>query len=139
MAKTAKNESKAVATITEPAEHIWLAGLGAMATAEEQGSKLFESLMKKGKVVQKHNTARLDDLKDRVKDLRSMPGNAMEKINENVDSGMAAVLHRLGVPTKREIGALTRRVEELTRSLEKKKATKARLDRRRSHRAKAAV
>ncbi len=124
MAKLTKVTGKGL-PLREPAEQIWLAGLGAFAMAEEEGSKLFATLVKKGRVLQKTNMAKLDSrlaaVRDKVDELSDVPGQAMEKVNDRFDAGMALVLHRLGVPTKREIGTLTRRVEELTRTLETKR------------------
>lgn len=128
MAKLTKVTGRGLA-LREPAERIWLAGLGAFAMAEEEGSKLFATLVKKGRVLQKTNTARLDarmegvreGVMERIDTLREIPDAAMERINGRVDATMTSVLHRFGVPTKREIGTLTRRVEELTRTLEEKK------------------
>jgi poly(hydroxyalkanoate) granule-associated protein len=45
-------------------EQVWLAGLGALALTEEEGSKFFHSLVKKGEVVEKKSKARLDDVVD---------------------------------------------------------------------------
>jgi hypothetical protein len=39
-------------TIRDSAHVIWLAGLGAFAKAQQEGSKLFDSLVKEGEVVQ---------------------------------------------------------------------------------------
>lgn len=124
MAKLTKVTGKGLA-LREPAERIWLAGLGAFAMAEEEGSKLFSTLVKKGKVIQKASTAKLDErmegVRERLAGLREIPDATMERINGRVDATMTSVLHRFGVPTKREIGTLTRKVEELTRSLEDKR------------------
>lgn len=123
-----KKDTGALATLTEPAQQIWLAGLGAFAMAGAEGGRLFELLVKKGRAVEKANLARFDDMKgtvtEKVEDLRALPGTAVDRISHTVDTGMASVLHRLGVPTKKEIGTLTRRVEELARSLEHKPAAR---------------
>lgn len=121
-----KKETGTIVALTEPAQQIWLAGLGAFALAGDEGGKLFTALVKKGRAVEKANLARLDDLMgavtEKVQDIKAIPANAVEKISDGFDTGVATVLHRLGVPTKREIGTLTRRVEELARTLDKKPA-----------------
>jgi polyhydroxyalkanoate synthesis regulator phasin len=40
-----------------------------------------------------------------------------------IESGMTSAMHRLGVPTRKEIATLTKRVEELTRVVAKSKGT----------------
>ena len=119
-----KKETGTIVALTEPAQQIWLAGLGAFALAGDEGAKLFTALVKKGRAVEKANLARLDDLMgamtDKVEEIKAIPGATVEKLSDGFDSGVATVLHKLGVPTKREIGTLTRRVEELARTLDRK-------------------
>ncbi len=119
MAKVTKTSGRML-TLREPAQQIWLAGLGAFAMAEEEGSKLFSNLVKKGKTLEKANLARLEKVRTRVDELRAMPADTMSRLGGGFDTGVEAVLDRLGVPTKKEIGALTRRVEALTKALEKR-------------------
>lgn len=126
MAKLTKVTGRGLA-LREPAERIWLAGLGAFAMAEEEGSKLFTTLVKKGRVLQKASTAKLDarmeGVRERLEGLREIPEATIDRLNGRIDASMTSVLHRFGVPTKREIGTLTRRVEELTKSLEHRNRT----------------
>ncbi len=100
------------------AHDIWLAGLGALALAEEEGGRLFRSLVKKGAGTEALGKQRFERLIAKVKPMREDAGLALHRMGAGVDSSMAAVLHRLGVPTRREIQGLTKRVEELTHSLE---------------------
>jgi poly(hydroxyalkanoate) granule-associated protein len=101
--------------IRRSAQQIWLAGLGAFALAGEEGGKLFSSLVKKGAGIEKHNKARLEKVFARVGRVREDAGRALGRIGNPLDSGMTVALHQLGVPTRREIVTLTKRVEELTR------------------------
>ena len=48
MARTTR--STTALTVKDNAQHIWLAGLGALATAGEEGSRVFEDLVEKGEV-----------------------------------------------------------------------------------------
>lgn len=116
--------NKDLLPLTEPAQRIWLAGLGAFAMAGEEGGKLFETLVRKGRTLEKANLARLDTamgtVEERLETLRALPATTAERISDGFEGGVATVLHRLGVPTKREIGTLTRRVEELSKNLTRK-------------------
>lgn len=131
MSKVTKtNGGRSLTTLPEPAREIWFAGLGAVAVAEKEGGKFFRQLVSEGKRFEKTNLARMEKGFDnvlttvnaRVEDVRAIPVAAMHRVTGVMDDSMTAVLHRLGVPTKREISVLTRRVEELTRSLEAKPA-----------------
>jgi poly(hydroxyalkanoate) granule-associated protein len=101
--------------IRRSAQQIWLAGLGAFALAGEEGGKLFTALVKKGAGIEKHNKARLEKVFSRVGRVREDAGRALGRIGNPLDSGMSVALHQLGVPTRKEIVTLTKRVEELTR------------------------
>ncbi len=116
-----KTIKKAGPKVKESAQAIWLAGLGALATAGDEGNKIFHQLVKRGESVDKANRSSMKRLAGKVGDLRddasSMLGN---KVRKPLDKGMATALHRLGVPTRSEILELTKRVEALTRGDEKK-------------------
>jgi poly(hydroxyalkanoate) granule-associated protein len=108
-----------VKELRQPVEQIWLAGLGALALTEEEGGKLFKSLVKRGKGFEKITRNRLEDAFEAT---RAVPGNAMARIEEGVSDTFSGVLRRLGVPSRREINSLTRRVEGLATTLEKRTA-----------------
>lgn len=142
--KSATDEIKS--EIQANASKVWLAGLGALATAEEEGGKLFRGLVKKGEQYEKKGLSQIDKLRDQVEHLagvaRKRVGSfaeeakeraegAWSKVEETVeekaeaveerwDEKVHGVLRRVGVPSRGEIASLTRRVEELTRLVEKK-------------------
>lgn len=124
MKKTRKNLEPR--TIRRSAQQIWLAGLGAFALAGEEGGKLFGSLVKKGQGVEKLNKSRLEKVFSRVERVgervRDNAGRAISRIGNPFDTGMSAALHQIGVPTRKEIVTLTKRVEELTRVVARSKA-----------------
>ena len=100
---------------TETAQKIWLAGLGALAVAEEEGSKLFKNLVTKGK-----QTGDWADMPERaVNETKGKIKTAATKIEAEVDDKVQMVLHRFGVPTRTEIESLSKRVEALTKTLGK--------------------
>ena len=103
--------------LRDSVEQVWLAGLGALALTEEEGSRFFRSLVKRGEGFERRTKARL------VKAMaaaREAPGSAMTRVEVGFDGAMSGALHRLGVPTQREITNLTRRVEGLASALERR-------------------
>lgn len=111
------------------AQQIWLAGLGAFALAEEEGGKLFGSLVRRGHGVERLNKARFDKVFARIEKardrVRENADRAITRIGNPFDAGMTAALHQFGVPTRKEIVTLTKRVEELTRVVARSKGKKA--------------
>lgn len=100
---------------------IWLAGLGAFARAEEEGSRFFDTLVDIGRSLessaQDKSESRVEEIKERV---RSRTGETMDKMEEAFDDRLNKALSRLGIPNKREVEALEQRVRELTAALEEK-------------------
>lgn len=100
--------------IADAAQKMWLAGLGVVTLAQEEGGKLFDTLVDAGKQVEKampSPTAALKGASDGAEQVWA-------KFQEMVDAQITAALHRLGVPTKDEIDRLTERIEQLTDSIE---------------------
>jgi len=123
--------------VKETANKVWLAGLGAVAMAEEEGGKLLKGLVAKGKELEETGRERLGEAREKVEsmadaakervesatsDVRGRAGELWGKLEGEWDERMARTLKRFGVPTRDEISRLTRRIEELTRLVEKKSA-----------------
>jgi len=108
----------------ESANRIWLAGLGALSTAEKEGSKVFKELVKKGEAYEKKARTQLKDLRGSVESAagkaKDTAVTAWDKVEGAWDDRVAATLRRIGVPSKEEISRLTHRVEELTALVEGK-------------------
>jgi poly(hydroxyalkanoate) granule-associated protein len=120
MAKTiekANGKTKQVPLIRDSAHQIWLAGLGALSLAEDESGKLFKALVKRGKDFEQTTKNRVDDLKSKL-DVRKATADTIDRIGDTLDEGVTDMLHRLGLPTKKEIDGLTKRVERLTKALE---------------------
>lgn len=121
MAQTIRKDGRAQA-LQGSVEQVWLAGLGALALTEEEGSKFFRSLVKKGEVVERRSRARLDDVMIAAK---RAPSAAIASIEKRTDDVVQNVLERLGVPSRRDIDGLTRRIERLTAAEHKPKTRRA--------------
>ncbi len=115
MAQTTRRNGGTPA-VRESVEQVWLAGLGALALTEEEGSKFFRALVKKGEGIEKRSRARLADTMEAA---RNAPSTTLSKLERQVDTTLENVMHRLGVPTRSEISSLSRRIEGLAQSLEK--------------------
>lgn len=128
---TKKNGRKTAALpmLREGAHDIWLAGLGAFALAGEEGGRLFKSLVKKGEGLEKENKGRINKLagrvEGRIEGLRGEARSAVAMVRTPIEAGMTSAMHRLGVPTRKEIANLTKRVEELTRVVAKSRGKTA--------------
>jgi poly(hydroxyalkanoate) granule-associated protein len=109
--------------IMESANLIWLAGLGAFAKAQEEGSKLFESLVKEGETVEARTRKAADDMleevKSKVEEVRGKATEKLDKLEQAFQDRVARALNRLGVPTNDDIQELSRRVEALNDNIQR--------------------
>jgi poly(hydroxyalkanoate) granule-associated protein len=115
-------ERKLQDDVKDTAHRIWLAGLGALAAAEEEGSKLFSRLVDRGRDVEARGKVEVEKVVDKAKSeyekAKTKAGGSWEDFGGKVDEAISAALHRLGVPTRDEIHNLTKRVEELNAKIE---------------------
>ncbi|MCU0303715.1 MAG: phasin family protein [Thermoanaerobaculales bacterium] len=116
----AKKKAKEIKyEVTENAHQIWLAGLGAVAMAQEEGGKLFSTLVKKGEGYEKIGRDKVGQAMGAVSGVKVVAESYWETFERTLDDKVTAVIHRLGVPTKDEIDILTERVEKLTSAIDK--------------------
>jgi len=120
---TKKSKTDVQNEVVQSAQKIWLAGIGALATAEEEGSKLFNSLVKKGETYEAQGKKRVDEVKARVEEVVGKAEGSFEKLSGALDERVAEAINRLGVPSRDEIAQLTKSVEELTVKVDSLKAT----------------
>jgi poly(hydroxyalkanoate) granule-associated protein len=118
-ARSPKGSGDGALDLRKYTHQIWLAGLGAFARAEEEGSKLFDTLVDVGKDLEAKtrdiSETRVEEIKERV---RSRTGETMGKMEKAFDERLNKALSKLGIPNKREVEALQKRVQELTAALE---------------------
>jgi poly(hydroxyalkanoate) granule-associated protein len=109
-----------------PAQQVWLAGLGAMAKAQEQGSKAMEALLSDGLAFQRKSQAeaqqRLQEATERLGHLASDFGQSasgrVDKLEHLFEDRVAKALHRLGMPSLLDIQMLSERVAQLESQLQ---------------------
>lgn len=114
---------------------IWLAGLGAMAQAQAQGSKAIESLVNDGLAFQRKSQEearqRFEEATERFASMAQGLGQQtvgrIDKLEQVFEERVARALHRLGMPTLQDIAELQARVADLEAQLAKtaKPAAKA--------------
>ena len=72
------------------------------------------------------NKGRINQLSSRAEGLRGEARTAVARVTTPIEAGMTNAMNRLGVPTRKEIATLTKRVEELTRVVAKSRTRRAR-------------
>ena len=120
--------------IKDSAQQIWLAGLGAFAKMQQEGSKAFEALVKDGAGLQKKTQQAAEETLSQAQ--TRMAGLASEfgaktsagwgKLENIFEERVARALEHLGVPSADEVAALRARVEALEAKLKARQAPAAR-------------
>lgn len=135
----AKSDDKQLAeAVRTSAQQIWQAGLGAFAKAQEEGGKVFAKLVREGTELQKRTQKLAEDkVSDVTGTVTKMADNvskqaagSWDKLEQVFEDRVSRSLTSLGVPTQKDIQTLTKRVEELSKSVaalsgKKPAATKA--------------
>ena len=114
-------------SITESAQQIWLAGMGAFNRAQAEGGKLFESLVRDGlsleqtarKLASNRANVVRDVVEGRVGQARERAVDTWDKLEKVFEDRVQKALVKLGVPGRDDLNALTQRVERLTEELRK--------------------
>ena len=122
-----RSDSQLAAAIKDSAQQIWLAGVGAFSKAQQEGNKVFEALVREGNSIQKRTMQVTEDKVNVVTNqigkfagrFQHQANGTWDKLETVFEERVERALKRLGVPTDKEITALTHRVEKLTASVNK--------------------
>ncbi|MDB5932202.1 MAG: poly(hydroxyalkanoate) granule-associated protein [Polaromonas sp.] len=118
--------------VKDSAQQIWLAGLGAFSKAQQEGSKVFDTLVKEGLTIQRKTQAVAEEkiteatskMSDMASEIQSKAGNNWEKLENIFEDRVAKALGKLGVPSAREVAALAERIAQIEKTLEQKNGAK---------------
>jgi poly(hydroxyalkanoate) granule-associated protein len=120
-----KNSAQLAGTVRESASQIWLAGLGAFSKAQEEGGKVFDTLVKEGLSIQRKTQAvaeeKISEATNRMAsmatDISSKASGQWDKLETIFEQRVSKALNKLGVPSAQDIDVLIARIDELNRSV----------------------
>jgi poly(hydroxyalkanoate) granule-associated protein len=113
--------------VMDSAQQIWLAGLGAFVKGQQEGGKLFASLVKEGAALdaktRKLTDAKVSEARGNVEatlgQVRERSQETWDKLEKVFEDRVSRALNRLGVPGRDEVRTLTAKVDELSREVRK--------------------
>jgi poly(hydroxyalkanoate) granule-associated protein len=119
--------------IRDSANHIWLAGLGAFAKAQQEGGKVFESLIKDGLHMQKQTQQVAEEkiaqathtMGTLASQFTERAGGSWDRLETLFEQRVAKAMHRLGWPSADDVAALHARIAALEQALANTKPAKA--------------
>jgi poly(hydroxyalkanoate) granule-associated protein len=120
-------DSALAQTVKDSAQQIWLAGMGAFSKAQAEGTNAFEKLIKEGMSLQKKTQSAAEERIGAVTGkMTAMAGEVGAKANAQWDKlesifeqRTAKAMGKLGVPTAKDVAALTQRVDQLAAAVAK--------------------
>ncbi len=87
-------------------------GLGAVAMTREKAQKLVDELIEKGRVSKEESPKIMEELMNRAEEER-------KAFEEKLDKMLEHTMKRLGVPTKKEIDELNKKLDKVLSAVEK--------------------
>ena len=127
MSDAKKSSPQLSSAVKDSAQQIWLAGLGAFSKAQEEGSKVFDALVKEGMSIQRKTQSAAEEkiteatsrMSDMANDIQSKAGNRWDKLENIFEERVAKALSKLGVPSAKEVNALAARVDHVEKTMMK--------------------
>ncbi len=111
--------------VKDSAHKIWQAGLGAFARAQDEGSKVFDSLVKQGQEIEKKTRLAagkaVEAAKAQASETMGKVGGKLDgkwdKLEQVFEDRVHRSLNRIGVLTSKEVEALSKQVADLSASV----------------------
>jgi poly(hydroxyalkanoate) granule-associated protein len=113
--------------VKDSAQQIWLAGMGAFSKAQEEGGKVFEALVKEGSALQRKTQSvaesKISEMTGRMTsmagDVQAKAGQHWDKLETIFEERTAKALAKLGVPSAKDVDALIKRIDDLSKQVAK--------------------
>lgn len=104
--------------VMESAQQIWLAGLGAFSKAQNEGKKVFDTLVKQGEEIEQRTRkiaeATIENAKEQATKTFQVATGKFDKLEQVFENRVHSSLNRLGVLTSKDVDALSKQVAELS-------------------------
>ncbi len=118
--------------LSDSAQQVWLAGLGAFGRAQAEGSRFFDTLVKEGEAVEARNRERSgdaprwrDNVEESLGEAREKAAGTWDKVEKAFDDRVQGVLKRLHIPTAEDVAAVNARIDALNARLNRAEARNA--------------
>jgi poly(hydroxyalkanoate) granule-associated protein len=120
-------------SVKDSAQQIWQAGLGAFTKAQVEGTKAYEALIKEGVSFQRKTQSAAEEkineatqkMTSMATDISSKASGQWDKLESIFEDRVAKALHKLGVPSAKDIAVLIARIDALNASVQKLSPAKA--------------
>jgi len=111
----------------DSAQQIWLAGMGAFAKAQQEGTKVFETLVKEGSKLQEATQQAQAKVAEAAEKMSAMASDMGQRATGHIDrlegifeERVAKALQHMGLPSAKDLADLQARVAALEAQLSAK-------------------
>jgi polyhydroxyalkanoate synthesis regulator phasin len=104
-----QEEEKKASPVLVPLRKVLLASIGAVAVAQDEAEDLIDRLVERGEIAREEGRKLVDD----------MMAKRREKMQAHLDSRVDAALVRMNVPSKADLKAVEKKLDELNQKLDK--------------------
>ena len=103
-AKKSRHQRKSHLDFRKYTKQIWLAGLGAFSRAEEEGNKMFDSLVKVGEELESKTVELTDQTVHKVAEkTKESVTDTKDKVEKLLDQRVSSSLNKIGLATAKDI------------------------------------
>jgi len=128
-----KPAAPSAAHVKDSAQQIWAAGLAAFTKAQNEGGKVYETLVKEGLAIQRKTQAAAEEkiseatnrMASMATDITTRATGRWDKLENIFEDRVARALNKLGVPSAKDIEALIARIDDLNQSVQQLSAKPA--------------
>lgn len=114
-----KNPRKSSLDFRKYTKQIWLAGLGAFSRAEEEGNKMFDSLVKVGEELESKTVELTDQTVNKVAEkTKESVTETKDKVEKLLDQSVSSSLNRIGLVSTKDVQHLELMLIEIHQKLD---------------------
>ena len=100
-------------SVSDSAQRIWLAGLGAFERAREEGPRVFDALVEQGQQMNEKAREAAEEALRTVRESANAAGGTFGRLEQAIEERIARTLNRMGVITRAEAADLSAQVGQL--------------------------
>jgi poly(hydroxyalkanoate) granule-associated protein len=104
-----KEEEAKVSPLVDSLRKVLLASIGAVAIAQEEAEDLINKLVERGEIAREEGRKLMQD----------MMAKRRERVEAGFDTRVESALQKMNVPTKDDLKAVERKLDELNKKLDK--------------------
>jgi len=109
--------------IKNTVNNLWLAGLGVASMAQKESLKVYNSLIKEGKTLEKKSNKAVKKVttkaEKRLNSIRQIADKQINKVENLFETRIESVLKKLDIPTVKDIKGLSSKVDSLVKEMKK--------------------